>query len=79
MARGNTWSFRAHTRKKRKGVHSKNASVGQTGFKKKYRGQGRQCPRGLGGNVVSGLNANHQDVDNGELHPTTNGRIKQKQ
>ena len=45
MARGNTWSFRAHTRKKRKGVHSKNASVGQTGYKKKYRGQGRQCPQ----------------------------------
>ena len=45
MARGNTWSFRAHTRKKRKGVHSKNASVGQTGYKKKYRGQGRQCPK----------------------------------
>ena len=41
MARSNTWSFRAHTRKKRKGVHSKNASVGQTGYKKKYRGQGR--------------------------------------
>ena len=49
MARGNTWSFRAHKRKKRKGIHSKNASVGQTGYKKKYRGQGRQCPRGLGG------------------------------
>lgn len=25
---------------KRKGVHSKNASKGQTGYKKKYRGQG---------------------------------------
>ena len=49
--RSNTWSFRAHTRKKRPGVHSKNASVGQTGYKKKYRGQGRQCPRGLGGKV----------------------------
>ena len=41
MARGNTWSFRAHKRKKTKGVHSKNARPGQTGFKKKYRGQGR--------------------------------------
>ena len=29
-------------RKKRKGVHSKNASKGQTGFKQKYRGQGKQ-------------------------------------
>lgn len=28
-------------RKKRKGVHSKNASKGQSGYKKKYRGQGK--------------------------------------
>jgi hypothetical protein len=28
-------------RKKRKGIHSKNASVGQTGYKKKYIGQGK--------------------------------------
>ena len=41
MARGNTWSFIAHKRKKRPGVHSKNASVGCHGYKKKYRGQGR--------------------------------------
>lgn len=27
-------------KKKRPGVHSKNASKGQTGYKKKYRGQG---------------------------------------
>jgi len=27
--------------KKRPGVHSKNASKGQNGYKKKYRGQGR--------------------------------------
>ena len=27
--------------KKRKGVHSKNASKGQNGYKKEYRGQGR--------------------------------------
>ena len=27
--------------KKRKGVHSKNASRGQNGYKQKYRGQGR--------------------------------------
>ena len=33
-----------HTEKKRKrrrGIHSKNASKGQTGYKKKYRGQGK--------------------------------------
>ena len=28
-------------RKKRKGVHSKNASKGQNAYKEKYRGQGR--------------------------------------
>lgn len=27
--------------KKRKGIHSKNASKGQTGYKVKYRGQGK--------------------------------------
>ena len=41
MAKQNTFIFREKTRKKRKGVHSKNASKGQTGYKKKYRGQGR--------------------------------------
>ena len=29
------------TRKKRKGVHSKNASRGQNAYKQQYRGQGR--------------------------------------
>jgi|TARA_R100000654_G_scaffold59699_2_gene86423 hypothetical protein len=29
------------SKKKRKGVHSKNASKGQSGFKQAYRGQGR--------------------------------------
>ena len=33
-------SFKA-TRRKRKGVHSKNASRGQNAYKKHYRGQGR--------------------------------------
>jgi len=28
-------------KKKRKGIHSKNASKGQNGYKKKYRGQGK--------------------------------------
>ena len=34
-------AYTPNSRKKRKGVHSKNASVGQKGYKKKYRGQGR--------------------------------------
>ena len=29
------------TRKKRKGVHSKNASRGQNAYKQEYKGQGR--------------------------------------
>ena len=33
--------FKGNSRKKRPGVHSKNASKSQTKFKKKYRGQGR--------------------------------------
>ncbi len=33
--------FIEKNRKKRKGVHSKNASKGKTGYKKKYKGQGR--------------------------------------
>ena len=42
MARkANTFVFRKSNNKKRRGVHSKNASVGQKGYKKKYRGQGR--------------------------------------
>lgn len=36
-----TFIHRQKKRKKRKGVHSKNASKGQNGYKKKYRGQGR--------------------------------------
>ena len=32
---------RVNPRKKRKGVHSKNSSKNQNGYKKKYRGQGR--------------------------------------
>ena len=34
-------TYRKNNRKKRKGVHSKNASKGQTKYKKKYSGQGR--------------------------------------
>ena len=33
--------FRGNGRKKRKGVHSKNASKSQNSYKKKYRGQGK--------------------------------------
>jgi hypothetical protein len=33
--------FIPRTRTKRPGVHSKNASQGQVGYKTKYRGQGR--------------------------------------
>jgi len=42
MARkAKTYTYSSSTNKKRPGVHSKNASKGQTKFKKKYRGQGR--------------------------------------
>jgi len=41
MARVKAFVYRGNSRKKRKGVHSKNASKGQNGYKKKYRGQGR--------------------------------------
>ena len=34
-------TFLATPKRKRKGVHSKNASRGQIGYKKKYKGQGR--------------------------------------
>ena len=37
----NVSSYITKVPKKRKGVHSKNASKGQTKFKKKYKGQGR--------------------------------------
>jgi len=35
------FEFKGNGKKKRKGVHSKNASKGQNSYKKKYRGQGR--------------------------------------
>ena len=34
-------SIIAKPKKKRRGVHSKNASKGQNGYKKTYRGQGK--------------------------------------
>jgi len=37
----NLTNFIPRVRTKRPGVHSKNASKGQTGYKIKYRGQGR--------------------------------------
>ena len=41
MAKGNTFTFRGSHSKKRKGVHSKNASKSQNAYKKPYRGQGK--------------------------------------
>lgn len=41
MAIRNTFTNIEKTRKKRKGIHSKNASKGKNGYKKKSRGQGK--------------------------------------
>ena len=41
MARNVVTNAFKSVKKKRKGIHSKNASKGQNGFKKAYRGQGR--------------------------------------
>jgi hypothetical protein len=41
MAHGLIYVHTPSNKKKRPGVHSKNASRGQTGYKKVYRGQGR--------------------------------------
>jgi len=35
------FSILARPKKTRKGIHSKNASKGKKGYKKKYRGQGK--------------------------------------
>ena len=35
-------NFAKHSKTKRPGVHSKNASINQKGWKKKYRGQGKK-------------------------------------
>ena len=40
MAKAKVFGKTNTDHKKRKGVHSKNASKGQNGFKQKYRGQG---------------------------------------
>ena len=40
MAKIVTSQYRKNKRTKRPRVHSKNASVGQSGYKKPYRGQG---------------------------------------
>ena len=42
MARKVFFSYVEKPKKRRPGVHSKNASKGQNGYKKKYRGQGRK-------------------------------------
>jgi hypothetical protein len=41
MAKLNSFVFRGTHSKRRKGVHSKNASKSQNAYKKPYRGQGR--------------------------------------
>jgi len=41
MAKKIVSSYYKKHKKKRPGVHSKNASQGQKGYKKKYRGQGK--------------------------------------
>ena len=41
MAKGNTFTFRSNGKKKRPGVHSKNASRSQNAYKKPYIGQGK--------------------------------------
>ena len=41
MAKAKVFQFATSSKKKRKGVHSKNSSKTQNGYKKKYRGQGR--------------------------------------
>ena len=41
MAKKSAFSFIRNKRKRRPGVHSKNASQGKRGYKKPYRGQGK--------------------------------------
>ncbi len=41
MAKRANYIHQYKTKKKRPGKHSKNASKGQSGYKKKYRGQGK--------------------------------------
>jgi len=42
VARNAIYTYIRKSKVRRKGVHSKNASKGQTGYKKKYRGQGKR-------------------------------------
>jgi hypothetical protein len=41
MAKNNAFKYTQNGKKKRRGVHSKNASKSQNKYKKVYRGQGR--------------------------------------
>ncbi len=41
MAKKIISTYKTKSKVRRPNVHSKNASVGQKGYKKKYRGQGR--------------------------------------
>lgn len=42
MASNTVNSYAFKQKKKRPGVHSKNASIGKKGYKKKYKGQGKK-------------------------------------
>jgi len=42
MAKIQVSDYRKKKKTKRKGIHSKNASVNQNGYKKPYRGQGKK-------------------------------------
>ena len=41
MAKNKAITYKQNGKKKRRGVHSKNASKGQNAYKKQYKGQGR--------------------------------------
>ena len=41
MAKNKATSYSKNGKKKRRGIHSKNASKGQNAYKKQYKGQGR--------------------------------------
>ena len=41
MSKGANFTYRGSHSKKRRGVHSKNASRSQNAYKKPYRGQGK--------------------------------------
>ena len=42
MAKNIVQTYRANIRKKRKGIHTQNASKGPPGYHNQYKGQGKQ-------------------------------------